>query len=489
MQELFLREVTEADAKLLLDWRNERSVRENSFHSEIIAYEDHISWLIRKLGDPAEIMRIMMCGKMPVGQIRLSRDENGVEISYSIDKDFRGCGYGKEIIRLGEALLKEQGYKGILKGLVKKGNEASRKVFLSLGYRESEKEDFLEYTKELGQEIYIRVDMNPVIATGHVMRCLSIADEVSRLGAKVVFITADEYPVETIKNRGYDILILHSDWNNMEEELPKLTTLIKEKGVESLLVDSYRVTGKYLQTLKEHVRVTYLDDLDAFSYPADNIICYANYYDAFSYGDRKEEEGYYLGTDYVPLRKVFSNCPPKELRERIKKILLLSGGTDSYRIIERMVEAFKENEEITLVTVCGRFYEGYEKLIENYKEYTNLEFYRNVSNLEDYIQDADLAVSAGGTTLYELCAMGTPTISYSFADNQLYNVKRFAQDELIDYAGDVRCDDIFTKVVELYHQYDGKRELREQRSLRMQQAVDGRGAERIAKVLLKENVT
>ena len=489
MQELFLREVTEADAKLLLDWRNEGSVRENSFHTEIIAYEDHVNWLGRKLEDDAEIMRILMCAGKPVGQIRLSRDESGVEISYSIDKDFRGCGYGKEIIRLGEALLAEQGYKGMLKGLVKKENEASRRVFLSLGYREKEKEDFLEYTKTLGQIIYIRVDMNPVIATGHVMRCLSIADEVSRLGAKAVFITADEYPAEVIHDRGYETLVLHSDWRNMEEELPKLIPLIRDRGMEALLVDSYQVTQKYLQVLKEYVRVAYLDDLDAFSYPADNVICYANYYDAFSYGNRKKEDGYYLGTDYVPLRKVFRNCPPKEIREKIERILLLSGGTDSHRIIERMVEVFRENKEITLVTVCGRFYEGYEELKEHYKEYPNLEFYWNVSNLEEFIQDADLAISAGGTTLYELCAMGTPAISYSFADNQFYNVKRFAQDELIEYAGDVRCDDIFAKTVELYRHYDKDKGLRLVRSARMQRAVDGRGAERIAKLLLKQDVT
>ena len=49
MQKLFLREVTKADAKLLLEWRNESSVRENSFHSEIIAYKDHVNWLSGKL--------------------------------------------------------------------------------------------------------------------------------------------------------------------------------------------------------------------------------------------------------------------------------------------------------------------------------------------------------------------------------------------------------------------------------------------------------
>lgn len=340
------------------------------------------------------------------------------------------------------------------------------------------------------QNICIRVDMNPVIATGHVMRCLSIADEVSRLGGKVFFITADEYPVETLKQRGYEPIVLHSDWRCMEEEIPQLLKFIGECKIEKILVDSYQVTQDYLQALKEYVQVIYLDDVDAFSYPVDGLICYANYFDTFSYGSRKGNKGYYLGMDYVPLRKVFQNCRPKKIRDRIQKILLLSGGSDSFHIIDRMVERFKDNTDVTLITVCGRFYEGYEVLKETYKEYSNLKFCQNIPNLEEYIKEADLAISAGGTTLYELCAMGTPAISYSFADNQLYNVRQFAKDGLIDYAGDVRNDDIFANAVVLYEKYDKDTALRESRSVKMQQMVDGRGAERIAKVLLEnQNVT
>ena len=110
--------------------------------------------------------------------------------------------------------------------------------------------------------IYIRVDMNPVIATGHVMRCLSIADEVRTLGGNVVFITADEYPLETIKNRGYEVVVLHSDWRKMDEELPQLQMLIEERKIDRILIDSYQVTENYLQILKKHIKVIYLDDLD-----------------------------------------------------------------------------------------------------------------------------------------------------------------------------------------------------------------------------------
>lgn len=334
-------------------------------------------------------------------------------------------------------------------------------------------------------KILIRVDMNPVIATGHVMRCLSIADAIRKLGGDVLFATADEYPVEVLRARGYDVHVFHTDWNCMEEELPQLQVLIKEHSIKKLLIDSYQVSAEYLKKLKESVQVIYLDDVDAFFYPVHGLICYANYYNTFSYGSQKGKEGYYLGMDYVPLRKEFQGCPPKMIRDRIEKILLLSGGTDLHHIMDRMVEKFKDRTEVTLIVVCGRYYKDFETLKETYKEYTNLHFYQNISNIEEYMSDVDLAISAGGTTLYELCAVGTPVISYSFADNQLYNVRQFAEDELIDYAGDVRTDDIFANVVNLYEKYNKDKALREKRSRRMQQMVDGKGAERIAQALLK----
>lgn len=333
--------------------------------------------------------------------------------------------------------------------------------------------------------VFIRVDMNPVIATGHMMRCLSIADAVTKFGKKVIFITADEYPSELLIQRGYENIVLHTDWQRMEGEVSRIKALIKEYCVEKLLVDSYQVTVDYLQELKRAVEVIYLDDLDAFDYPVDKLICYANYFRQFSYGQKSVDEGYYLGMDYVPLRNVFQNCPAKKISNRIEKVLLLSGGSDSCGIIKRMVEAFKD-KEVTLITVCGRFYEGFEELKEEYKEYSNLVFYQNITNLEDYMKEVDLAVSAGGTTLYELCAVGTPTISYSFADNQLYNVKQFAKDGLIDYAGDVRTDDIFANVVALYEKYNADRDIRQKRSAFMQQMVDGKGAERIAQILIEK---
>ncbi|NLV76359.1 MAG: UDP-2,4-diacetamido-2,4,6-trideoxy-beta-L-altropyranose hydrolase, partial [Tissierellia bacterium] len=57
-------------------------------------------------------------------------------------------------------------------------------------------------------------------------------------------------------------------------------------------------------------------------------------------------------------------------------------------------------------------------MLENYK-YNNVKFYMNVKNMKNLMINNDLAISAGGNTLYELCACGIPTIAIIIADNQL----------------------------------------------------------------------
>lgn len=333
--------------------------------------------------------------------------------------------------------------------------------------------------------LYIRTDMNKTIATGHVMRCLAIADAARDLEEETCFILADEKAVKVLEERGYGYIILNTLWNDMNAELPLLEKVVRERQIESILIDSYQVTENYLKRLSEIVQITYLDDLNAFDYPVNSIICYANYWEKFQYTRKYKEKKLFLGTAYVPLRKEFSNNKKKKISPQVENLLLLSGGTDFYDVLEQVLYCLDKKNYQRIDVICGRYYTKYETLMKKYSLYKNIHIYKAVANIQDFMKKADLAVSAGGTTLYELCAMGTPTISYSFVDNQLENVKKFQEDKIIDYAGDVRYDDITKKINEYLIIYHTDYKLREERAGKMQELVDGKGAMRIAE-LLKE---
>lgn len=332
--------------------------------------------------------------------------------------------------------------------------------------------------------LYIRTDMNNIIATGHVIRCLSIADAVKSLGEDTTFILADEQAVELISGRGYQYIVLHTKWDDMESEISALLNIISENNIKRMLIDSYQVTKNYLKKLQGYLEIYYMDDLNAFFYSVDAIISYEINWEKRFYLENYRNTRLYLGPQYTPLRKAFINCEKKEIKPKVEKLLLLSGGTDSYNFLESTLERIKRENYQQIVVICGHYYPDYEGFCKRYEAEKNVWIYKSVTDIEKYMIDADVAISAGGITLYELCACGTPTISYAIADNQFEAVHTFAKMEMIDYAGDIRKENVAVQIADYLDRYSSNQKLRQERSLRMQQLVDGKGALRIAKKLM-----
>lgn len=330
--------------------------------------------------------------------------------------------------------------------------------------------------------IYIRTDMNTEISTGHVMRCLSIADAAQKRGISSVFILADENAEQLINSRGYETVVLHTPWNQMEREIQTLISFLTKWDARVLIVDSYYVTTGYLSAVSEVVKTVYIDDLNVFNYSVNSIICYANYWRKFDYQKRFSDNSLLLGCDYVPLRQEFSNLNRHIIRGKAENILIMSGGSDRYHILATIMNRLDVQKYKSIDVVCGVFNEDYDMLFDRFLNSSNVKIHKSLSNIVDYYINADIAISAGGTTLYELCACGTPTISYSFADNQLDNVMQFDRDGLIDYAGDVRTEDVVPNIIMLLEKYNNA-EYRASKSCCMQKLVDGKGANRIVSFL------
>lgn len=337
--------------------------------------------------------------------------------------------------------------------------------------------------------LLIRADMNEWIATGHVMRCLAIGKEAVKAGFQVAFVGADDQGRIVVEKQGFSYFSLSGVWNDMEQELDKLKQLIREYKADYILVDSYYVTEVYLQSLCRECKVAYLDDINAFLYPCHTLICYANYYKKFRYEDRYPKYmKLLLGCAYAPLREVFSQTKSKEIRREVKEILVLSGGTDPYHFLKSFlgVVTKKKNllKDVHITAVCGMYNVDYEEVRTIYAEGRNVTVLHAVDNIENYMQNADIAVSAGGTTLYELCACGTPTICYTLADNQLDNVDSFSKESIMVYGGDLRESEtvnrIFLAMIDLIKNEKERKKM----STKMQQLVDGKGAERIVYELM-----
>ena len=332
---------------------------------------------------------------------------------------------------------------------------------------------------------YIRTDANSIIGSGHVMRCIAIANSLKKVGVESVFITADRESKKIIMPYGYSIICLDSVWNQLEYEIDILSELIVKNNIDKILIDTYYVTENYLMSLRQHSKVIYIDDLNKFIYPVDVLINYNIYAESLElkkcYNNTKTK--LLLGCEYAPLREEFrGRLLPN--REKVINVLISTGGTDTYNFAGKFMEYIIRNNkfrDIVFHIIVGSFNQNEDMLNHLAEMNRNIILHYNVTRMSDLMLECDAALSAGGSTLYELCACGIPTISYVFADNQLQVVNEFSRQNIIYYAGDIRDNpDICLESIEKrLEDFIKSKNLRKSLSIKMRTLVDGFGADRI----------
>lgn len=359
--------------------------------------------------------------------------------------------------------------------------------------------------------VFIRTDGNSQIATGHLMRCLSIADACVTLGMQVCFLVSDSESEELLNGFLSSFAFTKSlsvtkvpggNYQDLSAELPHLFSLLTHILAEKdcaicnavFFLDSYYVTPEYLDALKGRIKIAYLDDLQLFDYPVDLLINYDVIPDACmpSYLDAYQKAGKaLLGGAYTPLRSQFQNRKGM-LRDTVSDILITTGGSDPFHFCLKLIQAIKANSflvsnPILLHVVIGRLNTDRDKLYELAEKLSFLHLHENVSNMASLMETCDLAVSASGTTLYELCALGIPAISFTMADNQLPSAEAFAKAGAVPCAGDLRHNDsiVIQDVINFVTYMSQNISKRKSAHETMSRLIDGNGAKRIAEAIFQ----
>ena len=342
--------------------------------------------------------------------------------------------------------------------------------------------------------ILIRVDGNGTIGLGHIMRCLSIADAIKRLVEDVVFAVADESCSRLLQQRGFAYTVLHTDYDDMDGEADRLLCLIEEQKPSVLIVDSYYVTAEYLQRLKEAVKVIYIDDQLSFPYPADVVINYNIFAKAEDYLELYGGEGcprLVIGPEYAPLREEFSRVEPHDQPAFASKVLVSTGGADAQHIALKMIRYLTEYADMfkdhTFSFIIGGANRDIDAIRDLCQEQTHFKLLCDVREMSRIMLDNDIAVSAAGSTLYELCACAIPTVTYILADNQAPAAKVFNDKGIMINVGDVRAIPHFIETtLKTVLSLSVNKEKRTRMSEAARQVTDGRGADRLASAVLRQ---
>ncbi len=351
-------------------------------------------------------------------------------------------------------------------------------------------------------DLVIRADGNADIGVGHLMRCLTIAEYI-RDHTHVVFWCADEASAALAESRGYKAEVLETDYHDMLSELPRLEQLECSEGHRAgsgqrvILVDSYFVTAEYLQALKAYGRVYLLEDVPGHIWPVDGLINYNAYADKQSYEeaygcsgenvpgiDAKRDTRLYIGASYVPIRSRFVGCD-YQARGQVEELLVTTGGGDRENIAGKILERLEDMA--CHVHVVSGPYNPHGAWLANYaRTHPRVVVHQRVEDMAKLMLQCDLAVTAGGTTVYELCALGVPFVCFSYAENQEALTEYIGGQGIGLNAGKYHLDSTGTlaKIGNLVRRAALDRQLRLQMSQRASRLVDGYGAERLAEALL-----
>ncbi|MFI3213894.1 MAG: UDP-2,4-diacetamido-2,4,6-trideoxy-beta-L-altropyranose hydrolase [Eubacteriales bacterium] len=374
--------------------------------------------------------------------------------------------------------------------------------------------------------ILFRVDGNTSIGTGHVMRCLSIAQALNALGESCEFITADYFMEPLITEKGFLCHVLQNiqitepkitnkniiltptnstlqtapfvstKYDDLDSEIPSLCNFLSKLSNKNsnkkplLLIDSYFVTKKYFDTLSDYAQIVYIDDLFQVPGQVDYLINYNCYGHLLDYASQSiARKDYLLGTSFAPLRAEFQNVS-YTIQKDCTRIFITTGGADQFNISGQLLMEFSKHPTFSSFefhVVMGMFHQHKEFVEQLATQYTNIKLHYQVQFMSELMESCDLAVSAAGSTIYELLAIGLPTISFAFVDNQNRIVDTLGKEGTILSTGHYQRDSslLISRTVDAIINLSKDFSLRKVLHQKGKQALDGKGAARIATALLE----
>ncbi|MCB2310025.1 UDP-2,4-diacetamido-2,4,6-trideoxy-beta-L-altropyranose hydrolase [Clostridium tagluense] len=325
-------------------------------------------------------------------------------------------------------------------------------------------------------KIAIRADGGANIGMGHIMRTLVLAKELSKIH-DVFYVCRLDNPlsekyrigIEKVKSEGFEVREIREDFALLD---------LKDIEAELLITDSYDVDEKYFDETKQMFNKTaYIDDMNLHYFNVDFLINQNIDGGDFDYKVNTDTK-LIIGSDYIMLREEFSSISEKYIKEEVKDIMITVGGSDPHHITEQILDYVKKLEYNFHIVVGPSFEKNnYLKGFENSK----VILYYNASMYE-IMQNCDIAISACGSTLYELAVCGVPTLGLIIVDNQQGIAKKMDELSMIKNMG--WYDNLFKgKFVDDLNYLCRDFVKRGEMSLKSKKAVDGHGVKRIVKEL------
>lgn len=298
--------------------------------------------------------------------------------------------------------------------------------------------------------IAFRVDASLLIGTGHVMRCLTLADALRERGHRCRFICRDlgGSLIGWVRSRGYEVMVLpavaeppdepaadegramYGAWltTSQEADAAQCVEAIRGMAPDWLIVDHYALDQVWERVLRPHTgRLMLIDDLADRPHCCDLLLDQTLGREPDDYAALVPEHARLLcGTDYALLRLEFGQLRERSLARRrsgvFRRLLISMGGVDKDNVTTAVLEALCKvalAEETRILVVMGSTAPWLERVLEVATSMPwPTEVRSGVDDMARLMCTSDLAIGAAGATSWERCCLGLPTLMLVLAENQ-----------------------------------------------------------------------
>jgi len=324
------------------------------------------------------------------------------------------------------------------------------------------------------------------IGFGHIARCFSLyqAFEERQIPAQMLIYGYSDVAAILPEN-GYQLV----DWIHDSVVRRKLLA-----GSDLVIIDSMIVSQETVLNIAAQARaVACIDDARRITHKSDNttIIDWTPFAEKEYAPIGGKNSDYLLGTKYISLRKPFWDVPEREIKEEVASILITMGGGDLRGLSPRLLKILQVEmpSGVRKQVVIGR---GFDESIVTQllkmgrEDDVALIFYPGAVEMAAAFGNADIVVSGGGQTLYELARMGLPAIAIEVIDNQRLDIAGWHTVGSIDYAGKWNDEKTYDNVASLIRRLGSSCQCRREMGLKGSESADGQGARRIVDHLIRK---
>ncbi|MES0879091.1 UDP-2,4-diacetamido-2,4,6-trideoxy-beta-L-altropyranose hydrolase [Roseibium sp. SCP14] len=361
-------------------------------------------------------------------------------------------------------------------------------------------------------KIAFRTDASLKIGTGHVMRCLTLANALHRTGCECLFVSRelDGNLIDLVASLGFEVIRLNSPFSRNEApsspshahwaEVPWMQDA-DETGIalsgfrpDWVVLDHYSFDYKWEHRVvaETSAKLFVIDDLADRYHQADLLLDQTVGRQSSDYENLVPATCQILaGTKFSLLREEFANRRAMSLLERnqksIKRILVTLGGVDLGNTTTQVLKKLLEQDlpsEVEVSVILGST-APHLSLVKSFaKELPfKCDVYVNATNMAELFSKADIAIGAAGSTSWERCCVGLPSIVLVTAPNQLHVANALAKAEVAIPVKEL-CTNSFA---EAFNQISSA-SVRKRMSDEAANICDGDGAWRVASKIGPDNL-